>query len=90
MMGLKDVFVGRDGRNIKYEFVFENENLAKTAKELMKQNINQMIPLGMDKLAEEIEIEQEGNKLIQTFKMKNEKIAECLFYLMKEIQGEQT
>ena len=82
--------MSRNGREIVYEFVFENEKMAEMAKNVLKNSIHQMIPMGMDKLAEELQVEQDGNKIYQKFIMKNEKIAECMFYLMKMMQGEET
>ena len=88
MIGVKDIFMSRKGNKIIYEFVFENEKMAKLAKEVVKTNIHSIIPQRFDKLIKEIEIEQTGNKIIQTFVMKNEKVAECLFYLIKQVQSE--
>jgi len=90
MIGVKDIYLSRDKNVLTYEIVFENETMAKTAKEIMKQNMNRMLPIGIDKLAKEIEISQEGNKIVQKFIMKDEKTAECLFYLMKQLQGDLT
>ena len=88
MIGVKDIFMSREKNRIVYEFIFENEEMAKLAKQAIKANIHTIIPQGFDKLIKEIEIEQTGNKIIQTFVMKNEKVAECLFYLIKEVQSE--
>jgi len=85
-VGLKDIYLSRDKNVLVYEIVFENENLAKMAKDFLKQNMDKMLPVGMDKLAKEVEISQEGNKIIQKYVMKDEKTAECLFYLMKQLQ----
>ena len=85
MIGVKDIFMSREGNKIIYEFVFENEEMAKLAKQAIKANIHSVLPQGFDKLVQVVEIEQIENRIVQTFVMKNEKVAECLFYLIKEV-----
>jgi len=89
MIGLKDVFMGREGNKIVYEYVFENEELARTMIDAMKQQSMRMFPPGYEKLIEEVEVGRENNKVIVTMVMKDVKTAECLFYLIKKLQGEE-
>ena len=79
--------MSRNGRMIIYEFIFENEQIAERAREALRYHLPNMLQFGMDKLVEEIEVEQQGEKIFQKFIFKSEKLADSYYTLMKAMLG---
>ena len=79
--------MSRNGRMIVYEFIFENEQIAEKAKEVLRYYLPNMLQFGMDKMIEEIEVEQQGEKIIQKFIFKSEKLADSYYTLLKAMLG---